>query len=176
MSLRKVTLATAAAKLGVREEGSNSGEAVKIFQNAAGIKPGQPWCAAFVNWAAEQGAKQLGVLSPLEKVPLQGLVQSYVDYGIEHEWVVAYSNVLPGDLFCLFDVGLKRYAHIGFVESKVNNENAFMTVEGNSNDEGHREGVEVCCRKRKVKANTLFLRWTKVVETAPTKPPVVKKP
>ena len=174
MSLRHAALAAALSKLGVREEGDNRGEAVAVFQNAAGIHPGQPWCAAFINWSAETGAKKLSVKSPLELVPLQGLVQSYVDYGEEHGWVIPFDAVLPGDLCCIYNATLERYAHITFVRERVMNEHAFLTVEGNSNDEGSREGVEVCSIKRKVKANMVFLRWTKVVESLPTKPTPAK--
>lgn len=167
MSLRRATLEVAAQYRDVQEIGTNRGPEVEMFQRAAGLHPGAPWCAAFVNYCAQEAARKLGMISPLESVPLQGYVPSYVTYGTAHDWLVTFNQVRPGDLFCIWSSKLSRYSHIGFVEGTT--ANSFMTIEGNSNDEGSHEGKEVCCNVRLLKARTCFLRWTRIVL------PVVKK-
>lgn len=164
MNLRERTLQIAEGYLGVHEVGGdNSGPDVELFLKAANLGRGNPWCAALVNHSAERAANEQGVISPLESVPLQGYVQSYVDYGRKHGWVIPFDSALPGDLFCVHFPSLKRYGHIGFVRKVSPDRKSFTTVEGNSNDEGTREGKEVCCNVRKVTGTILILRWTRVV-------------
>jgi hypothetical protein len=155
-------LPSAAASLallqeGTREVGENWGPKVQAFLAAANVHTPNPWCAAFVNWCAEQEAAKLGVKSPLELVPNQAYVQSYVDYGKAHGWVIPTKDAKAGDLICFFHKSEGRYAHIGFVTGWKDGQ--IMTIEGNTNDEGSREGYEVAKRLRTVTSGVLILRW-----------------
>lgn len=168
MNLREKTLEIARSYLGTSEQGGNNrGEQVEEFLRAAKCRPGDPWCAAFVNWCAEKGAQAHNVISPLESVPLQGYVQSYFAWAREHGYVVTVEQALPGDLFCLYYGNLGRYGHIGFVESVDTKRGVFKTVEGNSNSAGTRESFGgrdgVVSNTRKLTGNVVFLRWTRKV-------------
>ena len=158
--LRLRALEIALTQVGVKERPSNRGKEVEEYQAEAGIHPGDPWCAAFVNWCARRAAAELGVTSALEAVPLQGYVQSYVDHGKQHGWVVKANEVKPGHLFCVYHPSLNRYAHIGFVGEMLPSRTHFTTVEGNANSQGGREGIEVARITRGVNDRILFLRWT----------------
>lgn len=159
--LRVATLAYARDCLNVREEGHNIGRMVETFQRAAGIRPGDPWCAAFVNWCAEKAAELKGVTSPLEAVPLEGYVQSYVDYGGEQNWIRGDDDTPGvGDLVCFYYNELGRYGHIGFVEEIESS--TIKTIEGNTGPDGGREGegVHTRIRNRQIEG-VVYLDWTR---------------
>jgi len=142
--------------IGLEEHGSNLGPGVEWFQRLGRIRAGQPWCAAFVNGVAEIACAVKDVTGPLEAVPLQGYVQSYYDYGSSEGWLVDEPDV--GDLFLVWHESKERYAHIGFVQIAL--PGYIKTVEGNSNDDGSREGREVAENWRQIKPGIVFLRWT----------------
>lgn len=147
--------------LGVVEAGGdNRGKEVEAFLREAEVEVPAPWCAAFVNWCARQAADLQGVESPLEAVPLQAFVQSYFDHGKENGWLINPKWVGPGDLFVLYYPTLKRYGHIGFVYDMHDPQGYFMTVEGNTNAAGGREGDGVYRKRRSITDNVQFLRWT----------------
>jgi hypothetical protein len=163
MNLREKTLSVAERYVGTREHGANRGEQVEKFQAAAEISPGEPWCAAFVNFCAERAAEALNVISPLESVPLQGYVPSYVSILP----FVTPSEVKPGDLFVVYHADKKRYAHVGFVRSIDLTRNTIRTVEGNSNGGGSRDGDGVYSITRVISPRIRFLRWTRTVKPRP---------
>ena len=159
LPLHLAAISYARDMIGVREIGHNTGPEVDMFLYAAKLYPGDPWCAAFINWGVEQGAAVTGIESPLEDVPLQGYVQSYVDYGEANGWVIPAHLAGLGDLFCVYHHSKARYAHIGFVYGIDYEEGTFTTIEGNSNTTGSREGIEVVELTRKITDGILFLRY-----------------
>jgi hypothetical protein len=165
LNLRLATLKVAYAELeaGVREKSDNWSPRIKEYLNEADVKDPAPWCAGFVNWCAKQAANSMNVLSPLEDVPVEAYVQSYYQYASGHNWVVQPKDVKPGMLFAIWFPSLKRYAHIGFVYEVDPNLKWFTTIEGNSNDDGSREGIEVCSNKRNIKPTVVFMHWTQKV-------------
>lgn len=128
------------AELGVQEEpkGSNRGKRVEEYLKAVGLGPGNPWCAAFVNFIV-QHACALEVVK--NRLPCTGHVKTM--------WARTPQDMKvtlpqPGDVFVyVFDGGT---GHTGFVLAV--NGNSFTTIEGNSNDEHSREGYEVCSNTR----------------------------
>lgn len=142
------------------EGGDNHGARVNWYQEEGGSGDGTPWCADFVNWCAKFAADILEIDSPLEDVSNQAYVQSYVDhFAAQGMTTKRPSKVEPGYLFALWFPGLNRYGHIGFVKSIDMAAWTFTTVEGNSNDEGSREGKEVCSNTRAITDRVLFIRW-----------------
>ena len=172
MSYRKhlpfelVALSFAKDLLGVTEHGHNRGPAVEMIQRAANIPAGSPWCAAFVNAAAEDAQMVKDMRSPLESVPLQGYVQSYYQYGVGHRWT-PLQHPHPGALFCLWSETKQRYAHIGFVVFYFGH-GQYTTVEGNSSMDGSFEGREVISRTRHMGSRDAFLDWTRDIEPRAT--------
>ena len=61
----------------------------------------------------------------------------------------------PGDIF-IMDYG-KGLGHTGFVEKVLQN-GKIQTIEGNTNDDGSREGYKVCRRVRSITTCKGFLR------------------
>lgn len=167
LRLSAATMLYAHDMMGVTEDyldghWTNWGPEVKEFLYAAGLSDPAPWCAAFVNWCAEQGAYDVGVESPLEQVETQAYVQSYVDWAHENLKFVHETKTGHGDLFVLYYPSLNRYAHIGFVSEMNTEEGWFTTIEGNTNDEASREGFKVASRRRVISERTKFIRWSEL--------------
>lgn len=145
---------------GVEEEGDNWGPSVQGYLEAAEISVPAPWCAAAVQWCAEKAAMLKGVANPLEAVEHEAYVPSYVDWAEASQKIVNPSALGPGDLFCLYHRGKGRYAHMGFVREPPFDGWEYVTVEGNSNTDGSREGTRWVEKKRPVNETTLFIRWS----------------
>ena len=161
LPLHLVALEYARDMLGVKEVGENWGPEVKMFLEAAGVGVPAPWCAGFVNWCAQKAGMLLGLHSALEDVPLQAYVQSYYKLGNAQGWIIPPEQARPGDLFLLYFPRLKRYAHIGWVDKGGVDLDLlkFHTVEGNTNEEGQREGLYVMTRTRRLTNCVIFMRW-----------------
>lgn len=148
-------LAYAADYVGIEEVGgSNRGPAVELFLRAANLGAGKAWCAAFFNDMGEMAQKLKNVRSPLERVPLQGYVQSYYDHWEAEGLLVEPEDVGPGFAFMLWypwlDDGAGRWGHIGFVDRIATRAGVFWTIEGNTDDQASREGIKVATRDRKI--------------------------
>lgn len=142
--------------------GDNRGPGVEWMLKGADLPPGEPWCAAFVNRVAEVACAKLNIRSPLEDVPLQGFVKSYVDYGEPRGWLRPETEPPGfGDLFVVFHPSKGRFAHIGFVADPHSVGDRFLTVEGNSNRDGGRNGFEVVQNQREAGPGIRFLNpWS----------------
>lgn len=135
LGLADVALSVARSQIGVSEQpqGSNWGPKVQQYLASVGIGFPAAWCMAFVYWCVDKAAREMKTANPLLKT---GSVMA--------QWnaskALRVSMPRTGDLFVM-DFG-KGLGHIGFVNSVKGDR--IQTVEGNSNDEGSREGYEVC--------------------------------
>jgi len=124
--------------------GSNKGPRVSEYLRTAESLPGEPWCAAFVFWCCAKAGFRPEVRYP-------AAVASWL------QWAQARGRFSEspkrGRVFLISGKGV---SHMGFVV-RDNGNGTFETVEGNTNDEGSREGYEVCRRTRKVAAVTGFV-------------------
>jgi hypothetical protein len=140
MTLKEKALDVAISQLGVKEApgNKNTGKDVEKYLASVGLGPGYAWCMAFVYWNFNQAADKMARKNPLFKTG-----------GVLEQWRQRKDKFraltpTPGDIF-IMDYG-KGTGHTGIVE-KVDNDFVY-TIEGNTNDEGSREGYEVCRRKR----------------------------
>ena len=155
MSLADRVLSVARSQLGRCEEprGSNWGPAVQGYLASVGITFPAAWCMAFAYWVVDKAAREAKVDNPLHKTG-GVMAQWNALRGTGHR----VSTPRRGDLFVMsFGRGL---GHIGFVE-RVQGDR-IMTIEGNSNDEGSREGHEVCRKPggRAISSCIGFIRLT----------------
>lgn len=148
-------LAIAGGLVGVRENpaGSNRGPEVDDYLKSVGLDPAAgswPWCAAFVYWCYRQASaaqklvnpaiRTAGVLDHWRRARLRG-----IRCIAAAEAQAAPATVRPGQLFLLSTGG--GFGHMGFVEAVVNGK--LVTIEGNSNDGGSREGIGVFRRDQR---------------------------
>lgn len=143
-------LALADEGKGEQPKGSNWGPYVKGLLASVGIGFAAPWCMAFVYACFMKASRDLGVLNPLPKT---GGVLTAWNLMPKQYRVVGMPQA--GDVF-IMDFGGGK-GHTGIVE-KVEGIH-IHTIEGNTNDDGSREGYEVARRKRTISSiNKGFLR------------------
>jgi hypothetical protein len=135
-------LDVAISQIGIQEDTAhtNHGEAVK-YQIAAGLPKygGFPWCQSFVYWC---GMTAYGATNPIPKTG--GVLDCWhrVDPALRVVKANATpKNIVPGSQFILSEGN--GNGHTGIVES-VDADGRLHTIEGNSNNDGSRDGYEVC--------------------------------
>lgn len=148
--IRDTALGIAETQIGKCEDpkGSNWGHPVQDYLASVGITFPAPWCMAFVYWCFKEASKDPQFTNPLFKTG-----------GVMTQWNKSaqfrVTDPEPGDVFIMsFGKGL---GHTGFVESVYGD--TVYTIEGNTNDDGSREGIEVARRQRKRSAFIGFLRF-----------------
>ncbi len=138
-------LAIAQTQVGVMEDppNSNGGPQVTPYLASVGLGPGQSWCMAFVHWCFVQAAagganpspKSGGVLDVLHRVQAAAPQQFIAKAAA----LADPALVKPGCIFILDHGG--GLGHTGFVKGARGA--GLDTIEGNSNNNGSREGVGV---------------------------------
>ena len=147
--LAKETILSAITQLGVEEvpRGSNAGTDVEKYLKSVGLGKGYSWCMAFVYWNVVQATIKMKIPVPILKT---GGVMAQWNSLKNRKFTIPQS----GDIFIL-DLG-HGLGHTGLVEYVLND--TIHTIEGNTNDEGSREGYEVCRRVRKTASCKGFIR------------------
>lgn len=133
--LAEQALLIAQEEVGVQEVplGSNAGPRVLEYLASVGIHGPASWCASFMYWCFLQASMILKVKTPLFRTG-----------GVLNQWGMSKPNQVhtpaPGDLFIL-DEG-HGLGHMGIIES-IDAKGVLHTIEGNSNNNGSRNGVAV---------------------------------
>lgn len=149
----------AAARNHLREHpreigGQNKGPWVRLYTNG---KEGAayPWCAALVSYLLGQAAESMkhpvmpikGSLSCDELANQAKAAEKFVTEDQLREGARPYSELVPGTIFLVRNKAKANdWMHTGIVTGVMNE--YFETIEGNTNDDGDREGYEVCRRLR----------------------------
>lgn len=155
----------ALAEVGVQESprGSNRGPRVDQYQAATCLdkKDWGAWCASFVCWvireamaaAVKDGAKFTF------KRPQTAKAFDFENWSLQQDNSTR-TRRLPGRDIQPWDIVIFDFSHIAFATSAPNSIGNFRTVEGNTNDEGSREGYEVAQRTRSMKNVIVRIRFT----------------
>lgn len=140
------------SQIGVRElTGRNDGTQVEQYLSLTGFKKGAPWCAAFVSWCYDKaGVKAIAsAWSPAWFPPGKT---------IYHKGNFSKQKPRQADVFGIYFAKQKRIAHVGFIDSWPDGDYA-ITVEGNTNAAGSREGDGVYRKRRLKSALHKISRW-----------------
>lgn len=144
-------LKIAHSQIGKQElpKGSNAGIDVEKYLKSVGLGKGYSWCMAFVYWCYLEASIQTATKNTLKKTG-----------GVLAQWNTIdskYKKQEPqvGDVF-IMDFG-KGLGHTGFVTKILPNKKV-ETIEGNTNDDGSREGYKVCLRTRNLSTIKGFIR------------------
>ena len=133
-------------------KGSNTGTMVNQYLSSVGLKPGYPWCAAFVYYIFDQVTKKLGITNQLPKT---GGVMNFWDKSDKNlridikEAKANPSLIKPGQIFIMSRPG-KELGHTGIIISVDPTKREFTSIEGNTNDQKSGEGDRVGVNKRKL--------------------------
>ncbi len=132
-----------------RPKGSNWGKDVKNMLNSVGINFPAPWCAAYVRIICR---------NTCISCPVSGYVPNWSN-GIWKEKVVfdkkkagrsiLQTEVRRGDIATIYFSNLGRDAHI-FIVLGVTEKGNIITIEGNTNPGGSRDGYGVFVRVREL--------------------------
>lgn len=112
---------------------------VDQYLGAVSLKPGNAWCAAFVAWVYQQN----GVVYPHSGWSPSWFAPQHVVWSRDG---LKNRSPLPGDVFGIYFAEKKRIAHVGFVHRF--GATVTITVEGNTNNAGSREGDGVYLKRR----------------------------
>lgn len=143
----------ATGELGTRETSRNRAPGIAKYWTATdypdGMENREPWCAAFVAWCV---ATYLGFDA---KRPKSAAVRLWVPAALKLEWRVFGPR--DGLYFPQAgDIVVFTFSHIGIVENFDGSHVA--TIEGNTDDGGSREGLEVAHRTRGLSICRSFIR------------------
>ena len=150
--LGAAALRVAQTQRGVRETGgANTGPQVDQYLEAAGVSPGNPWCASFITWSLEQAGHKMdgggwAAVATWVRNAEQG------GNGLK---LVSAEEARPGDIVA-YDWGggtdFGADGHIGFLDSSVK-DGSFTALEGNNAD-----AVNHVPRRVGDGANVVFIR------------------
>lgn len=125
--------------------GQNKGPWVRLYMKGNEGK-NWPWCAGFVSYFIKQACGSLNIPLPVKhsfSCDMLALNAQKAGNFLSEKTITDHRHIKPGSIF------LRRktpadWVHTGIVirtEPEV-----FQTIEGNTNDEGSRDGYEVCSR------------------------------
>lgn len=138
-------LRIARTQLGVHEQppGSNWSPEIQKYLNSVGLMKPNSWCISFVYWCYDLASHNLKVINPLFRTG-----------SVMREWENRIANrqypsqlAEPGDIFVL-DHG-HGLGHAGIIDHWDPYKMAYQTIEGNSNNNGSRDGEAVVSHTRK---------------------------
>ncbi len=112
---------------------------MEAYLATTGLGPGYAWCAAFVSWVLTEN-----------NVPNPQSAWSPSWFPLRNTIYTRGQNnrltPLPGDVFGIYFNNLNRIAHVGFIHRF--RDDISVTVEGNTNDTGSRQGDGVYLKRR----------------------------
>lgn len=136
--------------------GQNKGPWVRLYMKGK-EGPAWPWCAGFVCFILKQACQSLNIPLPIQaSLSCDILAASAKEKGIflKEFKITDKGQITPGSFF------LNRRTPTDWVHTGITiraEEDFFHTIEGNTNDEGSREGYEVCNRIRGYKKKDFVL-------------------
>ena len=153
MDTREKLADIAESQIGTQEDSAhtNRGAAILKYQQATSLDgQGWPWCAAFVDWCVEQS----GLLSDNLR-PKTASAFDLIDWGKSSGCTVFY----PGSVATpqRGDIVVYAFSHCGIVADPGDGQ-TFAAIEGNTNEDGGRDGYEVARRVRSRGSVKAFIR------------------
>ncbi len=134
--------------------GENCGPWVRLYTNGfEGVK--WPWCAGFVSHIIDFCYVKYGKSNPFKyTLSCDNLAQQAKDMGT---FVENYTtDLLPGSIFLIHKASnVNDWIHTGFIVEA--NDDHIITIEGNTNIAGSREGIAVMQRTRNPLNNMNFI-------------------
>jgi len=136
--------------IGVRElTGHNDGKEVEMFLRATGLGEGFAWCAAFVSYCHIENDIAIPQNAP-----------AWSPSWFPQHRLISKEKALPGDVFGIYYINMRRIGHVGFMDEAWNNDSGnIITVEGNTNGDGSRDGDGVYRKRRSKKQIKSVSRW-----------------
>lgn len=142
---REQVVTIAESQVGVREAtGNNDGPEVAMYLFNTGLPEGYAWCAAFVSWVFQEAG-----IKTMRSARVVDWFSKNVVYlkGWQKEAPKLKKAMLAGWYY----PELGRYGHIGIIAGWNPGMKDIITIEGNTNGAGSREGEGVYRKFRPLK-------------------------
>jgi hypothetical protein len=142
----------------VREQpiNSNKGQMVEAYQKACGGKAGDPWCMQILNYT---GKMAFGKAWPLR---MTGSTNEAAADAKAQGVLLESSQGEPGDILLLWSTSKGKFHHAATIAAVTAN-GEFTTYEGNTNDDGSREGYGFFTRTRRMQLGDKVIKWSRLV-------------
>jgi hypothetical protein len=152
-SPRELVLEQARQAIGIREAtGRNDGPLVDEILSSVNLEGTKsPWCAAFIVWV---GDKAFGstLFNPYPRSAWSPVFLTKPTWDRQRKG----TSLKPADVFGIWFNSMGRVAHVGLVEKSEGD--WLVTIEGNTNGGGGRDGDGVY-RRRRLATNVLGRGW-----------------
>jgi peptidoglycan hydrolase-like protein with peptidoglycan-binding domain len=154
IAARLVGVATRQLILNIRETSKNQGPELAKFWTATsyldGYRDRQPYCAAFVCWCVREAVTGTAIAFSLPQSPVAYDFERWAAANAD-KGVSMHDTPKPGDIFTLATA-----SHCGIVVSVEGS--TIITIEGNTDATGGREGDGVYKRSRSISSIRHFIR------------------
>lgn len=158
--LAKKVLALALAEVGVEEKprGSNRGPRVDDYQRATWLdkKDWGAWCAAFIDFCVMKAME--GGKYTFERPQTAGAFD-LANWSLKQD-NSTQTKSRPGKDIIPGDIVIYTFSHVAFALTAPDSGGNFLAVEGNTNDDGGREGYAVMKHPRNVSSAKSRIRFT----------------
>lgn len=151
--LPRAIIEVATKEIGVEEvNGTNCGPRVNQYKAATWLPADKPWpwCAAFVCWVVREAAKQAGVeFTDKFRRPQTAGAWDFENWSLAQDlstWTRKphRGDIEPGDIVIF------TFSHIGLAVSYPDANGNVLTIEGNTDGAGSREGGAVLRKTRRL--------------------------
>jgi hypothetical protein len=150
--IRNRLMTSVEMQLNVRETAPNQGPMVDKYLQSVGVTVPAPWCAAFVSY----NLQQYEVKNPMSAwSPDYARMKDMIWQNKKQKF-----TPLPGDVVTYYYPNLRRVGHVGFY-LKMDKSGYVITIEGNTNGAGSREGDGVYKKKREMGKIYAITRYIK---------------
>lgn len=156
--LRAEIVKVAESAVGEREKRNNSGFINPEFEKQmreVGFQTGHAWCAYFVEYVWVGGYKEINpaMMEHLKRLFSGSVMATRNNFRSKSAQDLGFrfsETAKPGDLAVWQSLNNRAFGHIAIVTSEVTSRTEFFTtIEGNTNDDGGREGIEVARKRRR---------------------------
>lgn len=139
----------------VREIKPNRSPEIDSMNIAVNAPLGSPWCASYASWVYNH----FNIINPNSAwSPNFGLKKDCI-------WQYKQLNTVklkPGDCVTFYYSNLGRIGHVGIITQVYDDEDYVITIEGNTNGAGSRDGSGVFKKKRSLNKIYRVTRYTKI--------------
>jgi hypothetical protein len=159
----------AIAEIGNSEvNGTNKGAEISKYFLADNYDPngskegddGYAWCAAFVCWVVREAMKSARIKETATfKRPTTAGAWAFETWSLAQDNSTQTKKPHRGDIQA-GDIVVFKFSHVGIAVGKPDKNGYVMTVEGNSNKAGSRDGGSVVLQRRLVSSIRSRIRFT----------------
>jgi len=163
MKLAHAIVQIAAKEVGMKEVGNtNCGVRVNEYKAATWLPATKSWawCAAFVCWVVREAATLAGVkFTKTFKRPRTAGAWDFENWSLEQDNSTQTKKPHKGDIIA-GDIVIFTFSHIGIAVSAPDKDGFVVTIEGNTDGAGSREGGAVLRKKRHISKIRSRIRFT----------------